>query len=192
RAHLNTHSHAGAGVFRITTLTLIVTLTLSAFAVVTIFTGGFFTSTSSPSTLHRTLDVYLPIVFHTALIVWIILRGFVFHSTPGPAHSRATVTPRSEPGTRGPHATAAAYTFPIIAVAVSLLTGLIVYDLTHTTLETWVWVLIATILAIGIVVGTRNANRAELPKGSRGFNSVLTIVFTAVATLMSLTFGATS
>src|SRR5699024_8965402 len=77
-------------------------------------------------------------------------------------------------------------------VAVSLLTGLIVYDLTHTTLETWVWVLIATILAMGIAVGTRNANRAELPKGSRGFNSVLTIVFTAVATLMSLTFGATS
>jgi hypothetical protein len=77
----------------------------------------------------------------------------------------------------------------------------VVYDVTRTELEVWVWVIIQVIVVIGIVAGTRFASKAKAAKpaapkpktalaaGAATLNFVLSIVFGAVVTIMAFTFG---
>lgn len=87
---------------------------------------------------------------------------------------------------------------------VALIFGLIVYDITQTALEAWVWVVVQLIVASGIVVGTvfaaravqtlrsRGENETGTANGARILNSVLSIIFAAVVTGMSLGYGASA
>jgi hypothetical protein len=98
-------------------------------------------------------------------------------------------------------ALALAYTVPIVAVAVALIFGLIVYDLTQTALEVWIWVLIQSFIAAGIIVGVFFASQSmrttEGPGtqppgvnvGAKNLNFVLSIIFSAILALMSLGYG---
>jgi hypothetical protein len=90
---------------------------------------------------------------------------------------------------------------PILATAAAIIFGLVVYDVTRTELEVWVWVIIQVIVVVGIVAGTRFASKAKAAKptapkprtalaaGASTLNFVLSIVFGAAVTIMSFTFG---
>jgi hypothetical protein len=78
--------------------------------------------------------------------------------------------------------------------------GLVVYDVTRTTLTVWVWVIIQAIIATSILLGTRYAAAARLakpkPPKPRNFaaaainlNLVLSIVFGVVVAIMSFSYG---
>lgn len=92
------------------------------------------------------------------------------------------------------------YSTPIIGAVVALLTGLVVSDLTQTTLDIWVWVLIQLVLGVGMVLGTRfatssfnyaNSHKKKLGaiKGARNLNLILGIIWSAVVTIMAFAKG---
>ena len=92
------------------------------------------------------------------------------------------------------------FVVPIIGAVVALLLGLIIADITHTTLDIWVWVLIHLILGFGFIWGTREATKSYnfdlthnvangAAKGARNLNLVLGIIWSAVVTMMSFTKG---
>ena len=93
------------------------------------------------------------------------------------------------------------YSTPIIGAVLALLTGLIVSDVTQTTLDIWVWVLIQVMLGAGMVLGTRFATESfnfatshkrklGAIKGARNLNLILGIVWSVVVTIMSFANGA--
>jgi len=96
------------------------------------------------------------------------------------------------------------YAIPIIAAAIAIIFGLIVYDVTGTSLEAWVWVVIQVIIAAGIILGTRYARQAKAEKpaaprprtawssGAWNLNFVLSIVFGGVVSVMAFAFGSGS
>ena len=88
------------------------------------------------------------------------------------------------------------FSLPIIGAAVSLVLGLAVYDLTRTSLDIWIWVLIQTILGTAMVFGTITATSAYnysvskgkktgAASGARNLNFVLFIIWSAVVVIMS-------
>lgn len=182
---------------RFTTLAVIISLGAGAIFAIGNFMGAFNNYGPRDSVGVRFIDVYLPILLATALVVIVLLRAFVFrkdemHKEDG---KKAKLTERQK-------ALGLGYAIPILATAVAIIFGLIVYDVTRTELQVWVWVLIQVIIALGIVLGTRFANRAKtgeiLPVKPRGamaaagasnLNFVLSIVFGAVVSIMSFTFG---
>lgn len=214
-------------------LMLIVTAATAAWAVFLLFLGGFFGSTegAAPEPVARIVNLYLPIVLYTALVLALILLGFVF-SPPGAKHA---VTEAGEPGAGGAggadpaadttvaaadttvatvtaapsteadrgdgrRAIALAFATPIIAAAIALVLGLIVYDVTRTALEVWIWVVILVIIALGVLFGTRLARRGEdalgahapLVAGATILNFVLVVVFAVSAAGMSLGYAASA
>jgi len=94
------------------------------------------------------------------------------------------------------------YAIPILFTAVAIIFGLVVYDITRTDLQVWVWVVIQVIIALGILLGTRFSSKAKSAKaapprvrqtlaaGAANLNFVLSIVFGATVSIMSFTFGA--
>ncbi len=144
----------------------------------------------------RIAGVYLPIVLATALVVVLLLVSFV-HRPVAKDDSPAT----DEGVTLRQKALAWGYALPILAAAVAIIFGLIVYDITGTSLEGWVWVIIQVLIAAGIILGTRYARRAKAetpppPKprtawasGAWNLNFVLSIVFGGVVSIMAFTFG---
>ena len=88
------------------------------------------------------------------------------------------------------------YALPIIGGAVSLIIGLVVWDLTHTTFDAWIWILILAILGASLVVGTSLSNAAfnfaersgkvvGSIRGAKNLNFVLGIIWSAVVTIKS-------
>ena len=64
-----------------------------------------------------------------------------------------------------------AYSAPILAIAAALIFGLI-YDITQTALEAWIWVVVRALVAAGIIAGTLfsracSISSAEGPCGIR-------------------------
>ena len=182
---------------RFTTLAVIVGLGAGAIFAIGSFLGAFNNYGPRDDVAIRFIDVYLPILLATALVIVVLLRAFVFrkddmHQEDG---KKAKLTARQK-------ALGLGYAVPILATAVAIIFGLIVYDVTRTDLQVWVWVIIQVIIALGIVQGTRFANRAKtgevLPAKPRGafaaagasnLNFVLSIVFGTVVSIMSFTFG---
>ena len=94
------------------------------------------------------------------------------------------------------------YAVPIIFTAIAIIFGLVVYDVTRTDLEVWVWVIIQVIIVSGILLGTRFSTKARSAKaaaprprptlaaGAANLNFVLSIVFGVVVSIMSFSFGA--
>lgn len=144
--------------------------------------------------LVRLLDVYLPIVLATALVIYILLRAFVFRK-------KYAKESKKEGLSESEKALGLGYAIPILFTAVAIIFGLVVYDITRTDLQIWVWVIIQVIVALGILLGTRFSSRAKTAKaapprvrqtlaaGASNLNFVLSIVFGATVSIMSFAFG---
>ena len=184
---------------------VIITLVMSALMALSVFTDSFFDSPSGVEVVTRILDTYLPIVLFTALAVTVLLAGFVFtrhlpqiQLVDQPVTAATTADPLSQ------RATALGFTVPIIAVAVALIFGLIVYDLTQNALPAWIWVIVLAGVGAGIISGTVYAAKAIDARrasgvtpvgasvGAQNLNLVLSIVFAGAVTLMSMGFGASA
>ena len=144
--------------------------------------------------LVRIFGVYVPIVLATALVVTILLLGFVFRKDAPDLKNE-----KDEDLAKKQRAVGLAYATPILGTAIAILFGLAVYDITRTTLDVWIWVIIQLIIALSILIGTRFAAKAKLvavePKPRKpgvaavSLNFVLSILFGVVVTLMAFTYG---
>ena len=184
---------------RFTVLTVVLGLAATTIFALTNFLGAFSSSSQSSDVLGRLIWTYLPILLATAVVVFVILRAFVFRG--------ATVAIEGEPKPKMSErqkALALGYAVPITTTAFAIILGLFIYDATRTNLETWVWVLIIAMVGVGVIFGTRFASRAkqarvEAPKpktalaaGAASLNFVLSIIFGATVSIMSFTMGATA
>lgn len=95
------------------------------------------------------------------------------------------------------------YSLPIIGGAVAIVFGLMVYDLTRTNLDVWIWTIIQVILGTSLVFGTRLSTRAHhyslvtkkqvgATKGARNLNFILGIVWSVVVGIMSFSFASSA
>jgi hypothetical protein len=197
RAELDEDNHLARAAQRFTTLAVVVALAFGAIYAIGNFMGAFgYSSSNAQNAGIRILDVYLPILLATGLVVFVILRAFVFREGE---HQEGEKDKRGLTETQ--KALGLGYAMPIIATAVAIILGLIVYDVTKTTLQVWVWVLIQIIVVAGVVQGTRFASKAKqgvvrpprerrvLAAGAAGLNFVLSIVFGGVVSIMAFTYG---
>jgi hypothetical protein len=145
----------------------------------------------------RLLNVYVPIILATALVVFVLLFAFVFRKDAPDIPEGE----KDEDRAKLQRAVGLAYAAPIIGTAIAIIFGLTVYDITKTDLDTWIWVVIQVIIASSIIIGTRFAASARkarpLPPRERragvaavSLNFVLSIIFGAVVLIMSFTLGA--
>lgn len=177
---------------------LVVILSLAAGAVFAVgnFLSAFTRFGDRPDNLLiRLFDVYVPILLATALVVYILLRAFVFRKQVAKGEPKPGLSETEK-------ALGLGYAVPILATAFAIILGLVVYDVTRTELQVWVWVVIQAIIATGILFGTRFAakaragkkaepkQRSTLAAGAANLNFVLSIVFAGVVGVMSFAFGA--
>ena len=181
---------------RFTNFAVIVALVAGAFFAIGNFLGAFNTYIDREENLTvRLFDVYIPILLATGLVVYILLRAFVFRK-------QVVKGAKKERMSESEKALGLGYAVPIIATAIAIIFGLAVYDVTRTDLEVWVWVIIQVIIVSGILLGTRFSTkaksaktapprtRATLAAGAANLNFVLSIVFGVTVSFMSFTFGA--
>jgi hypothetical protein len=178
-------------------LAVIVALVSGAIFAIGNFLGAFSSFDRDENLLIRLFDVYVPILLATALVVYILLRAFVFRK-------QVVKGAKKEGMSESEKALGLGYAVPIIATAIAIIFGLVVYDVTRTDLQVWVWVIIQVIVAAGILLGTRFSTKAKTAKtvapkpratlaaGAANLNFVLSIVFGAVVSIMSFTFGASA
>lgn len=177
-------------------LTLIVSLAGGAIYAIGNFLSAFAQfGNREENLLVRLFDVYVPILLATALVVYLLLRAFVFR--------KQTVKGAKKEGmSESEKALGLGYAVPVIFTAIAIIFGLVVYDVTRTDLQVWVWVIIQLIIATGILLGTRFSSKArsartEAPRprpnlaaGAANLNFVLSIVYGAAVSIMSFSFGA--
>ena len=183
---------------RFTNLLVIISLVAGAVYAIGNFLGAFNNYASrDASLLVRLFGVYVPILLATALVVVVLLRAFVFRKDAPDLGSVAEDAERKALQ----RAVGLAYAAPIIGTAIAIIFGLAVYDITRTDLDVWIWVIIQLIIATAILIGTKFASRAKsakpLPAKPRvagiaavNLNLVLSIVFGAVVSVMSFSYGA--
>jgi len=183
---------------RFNNLAVILSLLAGAIFAIGNFLGAWtsYDPTYEPVTI-RLLNVYVPIILATALVVLVLLFAFVFRrDAPDIPEGE-----KDEDRVKLQRAVGLAYASPIIGTAIAIIFGLTVYDITKTDLDTWIWVIIQVIIATSIIVGTRFAASARkarpLPPRERragvaavSLNFVLSIIFGAVVLIMSFTLGA--
>jgi hypothetical protein len=181
---------------RFTNLTVVISLVGGSIYAIGNFLNAFsFFGNENTNLLVRLFDVYIPIVLATILVIYILLRAFVYRKQTV-KQAKKQVMSESE------KALGLGYAIPILFTAVAIIFGLVVYDITRTDLQVWVWVVIQVIIAIGILLGTRFSSKAKSAKaapprvrqtlaaGAANLNFVLSIVFGATVSIMSFTFGA--
>ena len=181
---------------RFTNFAVIVALVTGAFFAIGNFLGAFNTYIDREENLTvRLFDVYIPILLATGLVVYILLRAFVFRK-------QVVKGAKKERMSESEKALGLGYAVPIIATAIAIIFGLAVYDVTRTDLEVWVWVIIQVIIVSGILLGTRFSTKAKTAKtappraratlaaGAANLNFVLSIVFGVTVSIMSFAFGA--
>jgi hypothetical protein len=196
---IRTESDSGLAIsaHRLNNLGVVLSLVAGAVFAIASFFGAWdsYNPSDDPVGL-RFLNVYLPIILATALVVFVILAAFVFRKDAPdiPAGEK------DEDRKKLQRAIGLAYASPIIGTAIAIIFGLAVYDVTRTSLDVWIWVIIQTLIAVSIITGTRFAAQARsskpLPVKERTIglaavklNLVLAIVFGAVVTLMAFTMG---
>ncbi len=184
---------------RFTVLALVIGLAATTIFALTSFLGAFNSSSQNSDVFLRFIWTYLPILLATGVVVYVILRAFVFRGAAVVAEGEAK--PKMSERQK---ALALGYAVPILSTAFAIILGLFIYDATRTNLDTWVWVLIISIVGVGVIYGTRFAARArqarvEAPKpktalaaGAATVNFVLSIVFGATVSIMSFTMGASA
>jgi hypothetical protein len=181
---------------RFTNFAVIVALVGGAFFAIGNFLGAFNTYIDRQENLTvRLFDVYIPILLATGLVVFILLRAFVFRK-------RVVKGTKKEVMSESEKALGLGYAVPIIFTAIAIIFGLVVYDVTRTDLQVWVWVIIQVIIVSGILLGTRFSTKAKSAKpaaprprptlaaGAANLNFVLSIVFGVTVSFMSFSFGA--
>lgn len=182
---------------RFANFAVIVGLAAGAVFAIGNFMGGFNSySPRDESLLIRFMNLYMPIILATALVVVVLLQAFVFrHSIDA---EKQDEKPRLSEAQK---ALALGYATPILSTTVAIILGLVIYDVTKTNLQTWVWVIIIAIVGFGIIAGTRFANRARQAKpakprpktalaaGAATLNFVLSIVFGSVVSIMAFAMG---
>lgn len=183
---------------RANNLAVILALVAGAVYAIGNFLGAFNNYGSrDASPLVRILGVYVPIVLATILVVLLILFAFVFRKDAPDLAS----TEHDDERKKLQRYVGLAYASPIIGTAIAVILGLVVYDVTRTDLDVWIWVVIQAIIATSIILGTNFASKVRLskplpPKERRtglaavNLNLVLAIVFGAVVIAMSFGFGA--
>jgi hypothetical protein len=212
RARIDAGAHAllPRATHRFTTLMIVIALSFAAIFGVSVFLQSFPGGREQAEVGVRLFTTYLPIVLYTAIIVTVLLVGFVFRGDKLPKTTADTTQAKSptdqatsESGTDS-RALGGAYAVPIIAAAVALIFGLVVYDITQTRLELWIWVIIQVIVGAGIVAGTlfaakairqeadHSSSRARITRSSGILNFVLSIVFVAIVLGMGFGTGASS
>jgi hypothetical protein len=180
---------------RFTNFAVIVALVGGAFFAIGNFLGAFNTYIDREENLTvRLFDVYIPILLATGLVVYILLRAFVFRK-------QVVKGAKKESMSESEKALGLGYAVPIIFTAIAIIFGLVVYDVTRTDLQVWVWVIIQVIIVSGILLGTRFSTkaksakaapprtRATLAAGAANLNFVLSIIFGVTVSFMSFTFG---
>jgi len=212
RARIDAGPHAPLprAVHRFTTLVIVISVAFAAIFGVTVFVQSFPGGREQSEIGIRLFTTYLPIILYTAIIVTVLLVGFVFRSDKLPkasltaADSPHEPQPSSDVEGSDSRALGAAYAVPIVAAAIALIFGLVVYDITQTRLELWIWVIIQVIVAAGIVWGTLfaarairegadlSSSRARITRSSGILNFVLSIVFIAIVLGMGFGTGASS
>ena len=101
------------------------------------FMGAFTMSSQNSNVGQRFVWTYLPILLATAIVVFVLLKAFVFRT--------AVVVADGEPKPKMSErqkALALGYAVPILCTAFAIIFGLFVYDATRTNLDVWIWVLI--------------------------------------------------
>jgi hypothetical protein len=183
---------------RFANLAIILSLLAGAIFAIGNFLGAFGDFNRDASAVVRIFGVYVPIVLTTALVVTILLFGFVFRKdAPDLKHEQ------DEDRVKKQRAVGLAYASPIIGTAFAIIFGLVVYDVTRTSLDVWIWVIIQLIIATSILIGTRFAAQAklaapEMPKPRRqgvaavNLNFVLSILFGVVVTTMAFSYAVTA
>lgn len=191
---------------------IIISLSMAAWAAIAVFMESFFEyANADVSIALRLLNTYLPIILYTALVVSVLLAAFVFrkHQPAIPDKNRDQQLPHTgahtgEDPARVQRNVGLSFAIPIVSVAVALIFGLIVFDLTQTALQVWIWVIIQLVIGGGIIVGALLAQKAidayrrigSQPAGAsigaKNLNFVLSIIFAAVLSFMSLIYGVTA
>ena len=197
--HLKSETPIVRATYRFTGLTIVLAL---AFDVIFAFTTFIDSLNSSgvyyrtpPTVWERFLGVYLPIILVAGLIVYVLLQATLFRKS----------SPVQGTETKGMSETqkalAIGYALPIIGTAIAVIIGIAVFDAQRTSIQGWTWVLILLLVGSSIVFGTRSAAKAKLAKpvvraprvvgaaGAVTLNYVLSVVFAAVVSIMSFTFG---
>ena len=179
---------------RFANLGIILSLLAGAIFAIGNFLGAFGGYDRDAPGLVRIFGVYVPIVLATALVVTILLLGFVFREDAPDLKNE-----KDEDLAKKQRAVGLAYATPILGTAIAILFGLAVYDITRTTLDVWIWVIIQLIIALSILIGTRFAAKAKLvavePKPRKpgvaavSLNFVLSILFGVVVTIMAFSYG---
>jgi hypothetical protein len=181
---------------RFTNFAVIVALVGGAFFAIGNFLGAFNTYIDREENLAvRLFDVYIPILLATGLVVYILLRAFVFRKQVAKGAKKEGMSDSEK-------ALGLGYAVPIIFTAIAIIFGLVVYDVTRTDLQVWVWVIIQVIIVSGILLGTRFSTKAKSAKqaaprprttlaaGASNLNFVLSIIFGVTVSIMSFSFGA--
>jgi MFS family permease len=160
------------------------------------FMGSFNSSNERNTVLDNLIWVYLPIILASGLVVFVLLRAFVFQRDAD--HVKGEERPKMSPQKK---ALALGYAIPILTTAFAIILGLAIYQTTRTNLQIWVWVIIIAIVGYGVVMGTRFAAKAKsarqappkpktaLAAGAANLNFVLSIVFGGVVSIMAFVFG---
>lgn len=181
---------------RFTNLTVVISLVGGSIYAIGNFLNAFTGFGSEEvNLLVRLFDVYVPIVLATILVIFILLRAFVYRK-------QNVKQAKKEGLSESEKALGLGYAIPILFTAAAIIFGLVVYDITRTDLQVWVWVVIQVIVALGILLGTRFSSKARSAKaapprvrqtlaaGAANLNFVLSIVFGATVSIMSFSFGA--
>lgn len=181
---------------RFGTLAVVISLAATTIFALTSFLSAFNFSSQSSNVGQRFVWTYLPIILATAIVVFVLLKAFVFRAG-GPVADGEDKPKMSE----RQKALALGYAVPILCTAFAIILGLFVYDATRTNLDTWVWVLIIAIVGVGVIAGTRFAAQArqarvEAPRpktalaaGAATLNFVLSIVFGVAVSFMAFAMG---
>lgn len=194
---------------RFATLAIVIGLVVGAVLAISVFLEGFNTyGPRSDDITLRLLTTYLPIILYTILVVTVLLVAFVFRGDTLPKSDDKAHFEEEAPGAADDavarKSLGGAYAIPIDAVAIALIFGLVVFDLTGTTLQVWVWVIIQALIGTGIVLGTifgekavlagprGKSSRGRITKSARGLNFVLSIIFGGVVTAMGFGYGASA
>jgi heme/copper-type cytochrome/quinol oxidase subunit 2 len=183
---------------RFTNLTVVISLVGGSIYAIGNFLNAFNSfGNENTNLLVRLFDVYIPIVLATILVIYILLRAFVYRK-------QTVKQAKKQRMSESEKALGLGYAIPILLTAVAIIFGLVVYDITRTDLQVWVWVVIQVIIALGILLGTRFSSKAKAAKaapprvrqtlaaGAANLNFVLSIVFGATVSIMSFTFGASA
>jgi hypothetical protein len=183
---------------RFTNLTVVISLVGGSIYAIGNFLNAFNSfGQENVNLLVRLFDVYVPIVLATILVIYILLRAFVYRKQTVKQAKKQVMSDSEK-------ALGLGYAIPILFTAVAIIFGLVVYDITRTDLQVWVWVVIQVIIALGILLGTRFSSKAKAAKaapprvrqtlaaGAANLNFVLSIVFGATVSIMSFTFGASA